>query len=566
MFAVAVELLAGRYVASAYNDRDRVEWPPHPSRLFSALVAAWADGDPYAPSGESEVEALRWLEGQPPPEILASTLEAAGARDVVPVFVPVNDVSLVIPPSRERLDEAEGAFEAASDPKEKLRAEKAVNKLEQKLTVDTAKAIGVPTKIGKTDAASAERLVSERRVRQERTFPSATPESASFAFVWRDAEPSEQTYRSLDRLLARLVRLGHSSSFVRARIASREAIHDLASGVVGYYPDDEQGALSIRWVGPGQFDQLVRAFDFHRETEPRVLPARFVRYREGERTGRQPQPASLFTNEFIVLARVGGPRLPITSVVGVARQVRRALMSYADEPVHEMLSGHKAAGDASETPHLAVVPFPVVTGPHADGAILGIGLVLPREVDDRARLAVMRALGRFEQQGGRDDTAETPVISLRLGDAGELELQRVAWGEDRRATLQARTWCRASKRWASATPVALDRNPGDLQHSAIEKRSAAFREAQASVIEAVKRIGLPPPVEVDVVRSCVLPGTAKPRAYPRFPIAQDRPQRVLVHVRLVFAEAVRGPILIGAGRYHGLGLFLPVDDRGAERP
>ena len=39
MFAIRVECLTGRYVATAYDDRSRAEWPPHPARLFSALVA-----------------------------------------------------------------------------------------------------------------------------------------------------------------------------------------------------------------------------------------------------------------------------------------------------------------------------------------------------------------------------------------------------------------------------------------------------------------------------------------------------------------------------------------------
>jgi CRISPR-associated protein Csb2 len=30
-------------------------------------------------------------------------------------------------------------------------------------------------------------------------------------------------------------------------------------------------------------------------------------------------------------------------------------------------------------------------------------------------------------------------------------------------------------------------------------------------------------------------------------------------VRLVFGEPIEGPVLLGAGRYQGLGLFLPVD-------
>jgi CRISPR-associated protein Csb2 len=564
MFAVAVELLSGRYVASAYNDRERVEWPPHPARLFSALVAAWADGEPHDPSGIREADALRWLEQQPAPEIFASPLGAAGSRDVVPVFVPVNDVSLVMSPNREKLDEAEGAFEAAIAPKEKARAEKAVRKLEQKLAAETIKAVGVPAKFGKTDAASAEKLISDRRSRQPRSFPSAAPECPTFAFVWPEAEPPSHILNELARMLSRLVRLGHSSSFVRASILDERALYQLVPRVVRYAPDDEGGQLSIRWVGVGQLDKLVRAFDLHRETEPRVLPARFVRYREGDRTKDEKVPGSIFADDFVVLSRTGGPRLPITSVVGIGRQLRRALMSFADEPIHEMLSGHKAAGEPSDTPHLAIVPFPVVLGPHADGAVVGVGLVLPRDTEDRARLAVLRALGRFEQHARRDPGEDAPIISLHLGEAGELELQRVAWGEDRRSTLKPGTWCGPSKRWASATPVALDRNPGDLHQADPEKRRAAFVDATAIVIEAVQRIGLPAPLEVDVLRSCVLPGTAKPRSYPRFPIDQRRPQRVLVHVRLVFGETIRGPVLIGAGRYHGLGLCLPVDGRGEE--
>jgi CRISPR-associated protein Csb2 len=108
--------------------------------------------------------------------------------------------------------------------------------------------------------------------------------------------------------------------------------------------------------------------------------------------------------------------------------------------------------------------------------------------------------------------------------------------------------------------VALDRNPGDLHDPDPVGRARAFEAARASIVESVQRIGLRPPIEVDVVRSCVLPGTAKPRSYPRFPIDAHKQQRVLVHVRLVFDEHVRGPMLLGAGRYQGLGLCAPVNE------
>jgi len=36
---------------------------------------------------------------------------------------------------------------------------------------------------------------------------------------------------------------------------------------------------------------------------------------------------------------------------------------------------------------------------------------------------------------------------------------------------------------------------------------------------------------------------------------------VRVHADIQFAAPVRGPLLLGAGRYFGLGLCLPVEDR-----
>jgi CRISPR-associated protein Csb2 len=563
MLALTIELLSGRYAATAYNDRDRVEWPPHPARLFSALVATWADHDPRAPEGEAELAALEWLEQQAPPEILASSIAQAGARRVVPVFVPVNDVGVVAVPDREKLEAAEAALEAAAGPTERAKAEKELRKLQQKRAADTAKAIAVPAKFGKHDGAAAEKLLLERRAKQPRTFPTATPAHPVIGFVWPELDAPESARRALERLMSRLVRIGHSSTQVRGAVATALEIARLAERVSRFVPDDEAGDLVARWVGAGQVRRLCRAFDQHRETAPRVMPARFVRYRDGVRARqRGTAPESVFADDFIVLVRVDGPRLPITAVAGVARQLRRALMSFADQPVPEVVSGHRPDGAATAAPHLAVVPLPVVTGPHADGALLGIALVVPRDLDGASRGAVMRAVARFEDAHRREAGEEAPEVRLRLGDAGELALQRDVWGAERRVTLRPATWVGPARRWASATPVALDRNPGDLHHPEPARRRAAFDDAAACVVEAVRRIGLPEPVEVDVLRSCVLPGTAKPRHHPRFPSDPRRTQRVLVHASLTFEEPVLGPVLIGAGRFQGLGLFLPVDGRG----
>ncbi|HET7505462.1 MAG TPA: type I-U CRISPR-associated protein Csb2 [Kofleriaceae bacterium] len=569
MLALRLDLLTGRYAATAYNDREKVEWPPHPARLFSALVATWADAQGTT-DGDAELAALQWLEQQAAPLILASPRAHDGARNVmgssvpVTVFVPVNDVGVIKAPDHTKLEAAERVLAETDEPRARAKAQAQVARLTDKLVADTAKETAVPARFGKHDASSAEHALIERRVRQPRSFPCAVPEHPAFAFEWPDATAPAGVLEALSRLAQRLVRLGHSSSMVHARVATQPELAELAARTTRYVPDDQEGELVIRWVSPGQLERLCRAHAQHLQVEPRVLPAQFVRYREGARRTRAESVHTEFDHELIIYARESGPRLPITSAPGISQQFRRALMSFADQPVPEVISGHQASGAPSEATHLAIVPLPAVIGPYADGALLGLALVLPRAADTAARQAILRAIGRFEEHH-RIDQEDAPVVKLLLGDTPELGLRRVVWGEDSRRTLQPNTWTRPSRQWASATPVALDRNPGDLQDPDPRLRAAAFDAAKASIIAAVQRIGLPAPAELDVVRSCVLPGTAKPRAFSRFPSDAGKQQRVLVHVRLVFPGPVRGPVLIGAGRYQGMGLCLPVDRGPSER-
>lgn len=315
------------------------------------------------------------------------------------------------------------------------------------------------------------------------------------------------------------------------------------------------GDRFVRWGGIAQ----ARRMSQDGELAGSVLPARTGGSGAVATRFGRPPAHGVFGDDPIVLARVDGPRLPITSVAGLAGQLRRALMSFADQPVAEVISGHRTGGAASEAPHLAVVPLPALTGSRRDGTLLGVALVLPREFDGAARAAVMRAIARFEDRH-RTGAEEAPAIPVVLGNSGVLVLQRAARATEGGA-LWPNHWIGPARRWASATPVALDRNPGDLHHTDPERRRTAFRAAEACVIEAVCRTGLPAPGEVDVLRSCALPGTAAPHRYPRYPAAAQRPQRVLVHARLGFSEPVSGPVLVGAGRYQGLGLFLPEDER-----
>ena len=77
------------------------------------------------------------------------------------------------------------------------------------------------------------------------------------------------------------------------------------------------------------------------------------------------------------------------------------------------------------------------------------------------------------------------------------------------------------------------------------------------MLRSVRMLGLPDPVDVRVSTEPLLPGAVRlrPNDLPRQ--VQGRPFR---HVALDFDRAVAGPLLLGAGRYLGVGLLAPVTE------
>ena len=83
MLAIEVEYLLGRAFASDFRDQEEPEWPPHPDRLFSALIAAHHDTF----GTDTERQALSWFQRLDPPQVSAG--EAGNGNRVV-TFVPTN--------------------------------------------------------------------------------------------------------------------------------------------------------------------------------------------------------------------------------------------------------------------------------------------------------------------------------------------------------------------------------------------------------------------------------------------------------------------------------------------
>lgn len=569
MLALRLDYLTGRAIATAYNDRSGSEWPPHPARVFSALVATWAEQHPLdTTEAEAERAALKWLEGIEPP---ALAFKEGFQRRTMTHFVPTNDVSL-LPGSLISLatkrDEARVAFDAtqaetgnssadrktmkaAAKAEEKARAtlEKVESQYLQACT--TAFSAGASSKSERLQALA---LLPGARGRQPRTFPSISLVDPVVYLCWTSIVDCPHK-PALDRLAARLVRIGHSSSLVHARWLQEAPEPD--------WIPHEYGELLLRVTGHGQFERLCAEFDRHQGVEPRVLPFRVQRYRSVNDASTVPQDDSGCFNarDWIILKRIGGPALPLTRVVDVATAVRGALMRHAEQPVPEVICGHAEDGHPSRTPHLMILPLAHVGHRHADGTIKGVALLLPRMLDDAARRSVLRALGRWEVHARAetgDSDADAPGLKLGLRDGLVLEVQRQVWGDPGLSALRSSTWCEAAAEWLSVTPVALDRNPGDLSHANPAKREAAFRAAAEGIARSCENMGLPQPEAVTVLPSGTWAGGAKASRFPAFPSEPGKLRRVKVHARIRFAGAVQGPIVLGAGRFMGLGLFRPL--------
>jgi CRISPR-associated protein Csb2 len=136
------------------------------------------------------------------------------------------------------------------------------------------------------------------------------------------------------------------------------------------------------------------------------------------------------------------------------------------------------------------------------------------------------------------------VRSLTLGRLGEWRLER-GDGHDVRQALDRLSWTSPARGWASVTPVVLGRYP----------RKPWGEEARQIVREACTIAGLPEPVEVETAPVGWVLGVPPASRFPALPARAGKPRRFHVHVRLVFAEAVAGPVLVGAGRHQGYGVF-----------
>lgn len=466
MFAIRVTYLMARVYSAVFDDGDSKlipEWPPHPSRLFSALVAAWGDG-----GAEEELRpALEWIERQPAPVIHA---DDCTPRSLVQAFVPVND-SATLP---------------------------------------------------------------ENRARKPRAFPSATLSHPDVFFVW-NSEPPADVLAALQKILQRTSSLGHSASLVEAAITA-----DVPAGHIILRPD-HAGEVRLRVPTPGRLNELSALYArFQRNPSKIHRPPMGETALYGSITYAKTGAVQGIFDRMIVLRRDKGPRASLRSALSITNAFRRAIMVLAPQPPPEFLSGHAAKSTPehpvrSEQPHVALIPLPFVDYEHATGDVLGIAALLPKALTQAERDLCWSVLGRVRQ--------------LRM-PWGEWKVS-VADAEERRQTLRPESWTGTHELWSTVTPFVFDRYPKDPYGS----------EAEQVVRDAFVRVGFPEPAEIDLHYNAWHIGVPKASAFPPAQARPGKPQRYHCHVWARFEQPIRGPVVAGAGRYYGYGLFRPLFER-----
>ncbi len=198
------------------------------------------------------------------------------------------------------------------------------------------------------------------------------------------------------------------------------------------------------------------------------------------------------------------------------------------------LAGHVTVGNPTP-PRFSYLPLPTIGHQHADGMIRRLLIAEPYGGDGtHARWAERRLRG----QTLHDDEGNERGILLE------------PWRPSSRAMIARYVGEHAV--WTTVTPVVL---PGyDDFRRVRTRRDARPTKAERLLFKALQQAGIPLTAVSDATlrKAPFWPGAQHPRQYHRPNYLQDY---AVWHVRLVFREAIHGPLAVGAGRHCGLGLF-----------
>ena len=383
---------------------------------------------------------------------------------------------------------------------------------------------------------------------KERRFPASRPHNPVVRLCWQEVKPEDVVFSALDRLARDTAYIGHSASLTRCRFLIDQDVSGL-----------DEAKLPERNVYRGRFDELCQNFENGRRPSPGacVAPVSDV---------KQQQTASIFSQRWLILEHVAGEMPDIRASALVAKTLRDTIFSGFQRidlgnEIPEVISGHTEDGRPTRTPHLAIVPLSFTGFPYADGHIMGFALVPPRDstiLDDENFRKVLRKLAPIDEYYGR----RILTLSTKKGvpsDRGfSIKLSPILEVPANKRSLNPARYTSQAQTFATVTPIALDRH---LK----AKGTARQEEIAAQIAGACRNVGLPEPKAVVGDKHSAIEGAPSARSSGKSPLWVRWRQpgalatRQLTHAVIRFAQPVEGPVILGAGRFMGLGLCLPLD-------
>lgn len=222
------------------------------------------------------------------------------------------------------------------------------------------------------------------------------------------------------------------------------------------------------------------------------------------------------TLRLLTLALPTSLRIAPRSAGALTSVLRKAVMSRLPDPLPPEISGH----EAEDSPHVAYLPLLDAGSKQTSGQVVGAGVLTPNRPE-------LVELLRSSLTDGFTLNFRGTRLKLRPSSEGH-------------AALDPATWCEPARVWSTVTPIVLDRFSG---------RNKEPSELARTCVHS----GLPEPLAVTTSRAPSVPGAAdlRPNDLPR------KEKRPYTHATLEFPAPIAGPLILGAQRYLGMGLFLP---------
>lgn len=474
------------------------DWPPAPARLFQALIAGAARGAELADEAKL---ALEWLEELEAPIIAAP---AARKSQSCRIYVPNNDLD---------------------------------------------KFGGDPRKISK---------IRTPKWMRPHIFNSEIP----LLFVWTfDGDKSDECHaRTISQIAERLYQLGRGVDMAWAwaeileadDVEARLARH----GGVVHRPSKYGTGRALACPGKGSLASLRARYAAN--------GTRFTSFRKGNRVqqlfSQRPKPRfakvayDVPTQRFLLEIRAATsdesfvPQ-PITKAVELvvalrdeaARRLKQALPEESGK-IDRVLIG-RGATEADKAARVRILSLPSIGRVHTDRGIRRILVEIPPNCPLRADDVAWAFSGLEEVDSATGEVLWNLVRSEVKGMLGHYGI-----GDSEREACHI---------WRTITPAALPVMRKGRGTAGAKRMTDETRAARA-VMQALRHAGVT--VAAESVRVQREPFDGNGARAEAFAMPERFAANGLHHVEIAFAQAIGGPLVIGNGRYLGLGLMAPKAD------